>query len=646
MGKGVIEKIIHNHLLEGELKPGEEIAIKIDQTLTQDATGTMVCLEFETLGLQEVRTEKSANYVDHNTLQVGFENADDHLFLKSCSKKYGMYYSKPGNGICHQLHLHRFAVPGKILLGADSHTPTSGALGMLAIGTGGLNVTMAMAGEPYYLNMPEIVNIILKGELKPTVNAKDLILYILKEMGVKGGVGKAIEYTGPGIKSLSIPQRATITNMGAELGVTTSIFPGDEISRDFIKAQQREQDWLELLPDKDAEYSEVIEINLGDIESMVAKPHSPDNVVKISDLEKTRVDQVYIGSCTNSSYTDLARAAEILTDKKIHPDLSLLVSPGSKQVFTMLARDNYIEKFINAGARILECSCGPCVGVGQAPPSGGITVRTSNRNFKGRSGTIDAGIYLTSPETAAMTAITGYITDPSEYQAPDNLRKIKEPEEYLIDDSLIISADISNDIELRRGPNIKSLPYRKTLENNIEGRVILKTGDNISTDDIMPAGAKILPLRSNIPAISEHVFKNLDKNFVNKAKKEESGIIVGGENYGQGSSREHAAIAPMYLGIKAVIAKSFSRIHHDNLLNFGILPLCFSDKESYINISDGDILIFKDVQKNIKTGFINIKNTTKDYIFKTYLKLSPRAQDILLAGGLLNYVKNKNNGGI
>ncbi len=640
MGENLSRKIIKNHLLDGKIEPGEEIALKIDQTLTQDATGTMVCLEFEALGLSRVKTELSVSYIDHNTLQVGFENADDHLFLQSFARKYGMYFSRAGNGICHQVHLHRFAVPGKTLLGSDSHTPTCGSLGMLAIGAGGLNVAMAMAGQPFYMKMPEVVSVVLEGKLRPGVSAKDIILEILRCLTVKGGIGMIMEYTGPGVATLSVPERATVTNMGAELGATTSIFPSDERTFEFMKAQGREKGWIELKPDEDAEYDRVIHVNLDELEPMVAMPHSPDNVVKVGDLEGIKVDQVYIGSCTNSSYSDMAKAAAILEGKRVHPDVSLVVAPGSRQVFQMLARDGIIEKFIAAGARIIECACGPCVGVGQSPPSGGVSVRTSNRNFKGRSGTADARVYLASPETAAVAAITGKITDPRPFIS--NLIEIKEPTKYIVDDGMIIlPADDPDRVKIRRGPNIKPLPLRDGLPNRLNKQVLLKVGDNITTDDIMPAGAKILPLRSNIPAISQYVFNGIDPDFPVRAQEAGGGIIVGGENYGQGSSREHAAIAPMYLGVRAVIAKSFARIHHDNLVNFGILPLCFKDKANYDRIKQGDLLEIDNLRESIKKGEVKVFNKTGGFEFNTYLTLSDRASKVMLDGGLLNHVKKQ-----
>ena len=640
MNENITTKIIKKHLVEGEMVPGKEIAIKVEQTFTHDATGTMVCLEFESLGLPKIKTEISVIYIDHNTLQVGFESADNHLFLQTFAKKYGIFYSRPGNGVCHQLHLQRFAIPGKTLLGSDSHTSTCGALGMVAIGAGGLDVAMAMAGRPFYLKMPEVINIILEGKLQQGVSAKDIILEVLRRLGVKGNTGKVIEYTGPAVDTLSVPERATVTNMGAELGVTTSIFSSDERTYEFMRAQGREKYWIELKPDEDAEYEQVINIKLNEIEPMVAKPHSPANVVKVKELKSVKVDQVYIGSCTNSSYSDLAKAALILEGKTVHPNVSLIVAPGSRQVFQMLDRDGIIGKFISAGARIIECACGPCIGVGQAPPSGGVSVRTSNRNFEGRSGTVDALIYLASPEVAAATALIGEITDPR--TIADLKEIIKEPSKYIVDDGMIIHpGDDADKIIIRRGPNIKPLPLQKEILNELNERVILKVEDDVTTDDIMPTDAKILPLRSNIAAISQYVFRKIDPTFVKRVKESKGGVIVGGENYGQGSSREHAALAPMYLGIKAVIAKSFARIHHDNLVNFGVLPLHFKDKTVYEKIQQGDRLEVKNIRESIKKGEITISNKTKRFEFITFLTLSNRKLNIILDGGLLNYVKKQ-----
>ncbi|NLO89131.1 MAG: aconitate hydratase [Clostridia bacterium] len=640
MGKNLAQKIIEQHLVKGEMKPGSEIAIKIDQTLTQDATGTMAYLQFEAMGIPKVKTELSVSYVDHNTLQTGFENADDHRFLRTVASKYGIYFSRPGNGICHQVHLERFAVPGKTLLGSDSHTPTAGGMGMLAIGAGGLDVAAAMAGNPFYLTMPKILCIKLTGKRSPWVSAKDVILEILRRLTVKGGVGKIIEYAGEGVKDLSVPERATITNMGAELGATTSIFPSDEITLQFLKAQKRESSWTPLSADPDAEYDEVIEINLSELEPLAAKPHSPDAVDTIGNIGPIKVDQVAIGSCTNASYTDLMRVAAILKGKKVHRETELVISPGSRQVMEMLARNGALADMIAAGARILETTCGPCIGMGQAPPSDSVSVRTFNRNFKGRCGTASAGVYLTSPETAAATALNGVLTDPREL---GEFIEIEMPDTFLIDDSMIIPpSEESEKVEIIRGPNIKPIPIREELPHTLSGTTLLKVGDNITTDDIMPAGAKILPLRSNIPAIAEYVFSNIDPDFAKRAKENKGGFIIGGINYGQGSSREHAAMAPMYLGIKAVIAKSFARIHKANLVNFGIIPLTFIAEEDYQRLEQGDELIIENIKEQLYGEKITIKNLTKGFSFEVTHDLTPRLIEIILKGGLLNYIKSKN----
>jgi len=636
LGQNITEKIIGSHLLSGEMTSGKEISIRIDQTLTQDATGTMAYLQFEAMGVPRVKTRLSVSYVDHNTLQTGFENADDHLFLQTIAAKYGIYFSKPGNGICHQVHLERFGIPGMTLLGSDSHTPTAGGLGMLAIGAGGLDVAVAMGGGPFYLNMPKVTNVKLTGKLNPWVSAKDVILELLRIMSVKGGVGRIIEYSGEGVKTLSVPERATITNMGAELGATTSIFPSDEITLGFMKAQKREKDWVELCADPDAVYNEVIEINLSDLEPMAAQPHSPDNVAKIREIGPLPVQQVVIGSCTNSSYTDLMRVAGILKGKKIHPSVSLSIAPGSRQVFEMLARNGALADIISAGARILETACGPCIGMGQSPSSGAVTVRTFNRNFEGRSGTADAKVYLASPEAAAATALKGVLTDPREL---GEFIEIKTPDEFLIDDSMILPpAEDPSTIEVLRGPNIKPLPVNKKLPETLKGKALLKVGDNITTDHIMPAGAKILPLRSNIPAISQYVFSGIDASFADRAKEAGGGFIIGGHNYGQGSSREHAALAPMYLGIKAVLAKSFARIHRANLVNFGILPLTFVDERDYDSIAAEDVLEINTADLGQESG-LTVKNIAKGTEFKVRHDLTPRQVEIIKAGGLLNYTK-------
>ena len=641
MGKNLVEKIFGEHLVSGDMKVGQEIAIKIDQTLTQDATGTMAYLQFEAMGVPQVKTKLSVSYVDHNTLQSGFENADDHKFLQTVASKHGIYFSRPGNGICHQVHLERFGVPGYTLLGSDSHTPTGGGIGMIAIGAGGLDVAVAMGGGAFYLNMPKVVKVELTGKLQPWVSAKDVILEVLRLMTVKGGVGKIVEYSGEGLKTLTVPERATITNMGAELGATTSIFPSDEVTREFLKAQNREQAWVELIADADANYDEVIEINLSELAPMVAQPHSPDNIAKIKDLGNITVDQVAIGSCTNSSYSDLMKVAAILKGKKVHPNVSLAVAPGSKQVFEMLARNGALGDIIASGARILESACGPCIGMGQSPSSGAVSVRTFNRNFEGRSGTKDAGIYLASPEVAAVTALTGYLADPRELGEYVN---IEMPEEFLIDDSMVLApSENPEKVEIVRGPNIKPLPINEKLAETLAGTLLLKVGDNITTDHIMPAGSKILPLRSNIPAISQYVFSGVDADFAKRAEEEKGGFVVGGHNYGQGSSREHAALAPMYLGVKAVITKSFARIHRANLVNFGILPLTFVNEADYENIDQTDKFELPAVRESILSADeLVVKNLTKGTEFKVRHDLTDRQAQIVLAGGLLNYTKQQN----
>ncbi|MCW3489391.1 aconitate hydratase [Dethiobacter alkaliphilus] len=641
MGKNLTRKIIAEHLVSGEMKTGSEIAIRIDQTLTQDATGTMAYLQFEAMGVPQVQTELSVSYIDHNTLQSGFENADDHRFLQSVAAKYGIYFSRPGNGICHQVHLERFGVPGKTLLGSDSHTPTGGGIGMLAMGAGGLDVAVAMGGGPFYLTMPKVVKVELQGELQPWVSAKDVILEVLRRLSVKGGVGKVIEYTGPGVKSLTVPERATITNMGAELGATTSVFPSDEITRAFLKAQDREDQWTELLPDADATYDEEVVIDLDKLEPLVAAPHSPDAVETVSSLGQIKVDQVAIGSCTNSSYADLMQVANILRGKKVNDHVSLVISPGSKQVFEMLARNGALGDLIAAGARILEATCGPCIGMGQSPPSGAVSVRTFNRNFPGRSGTADAGVYLASPEVAAASALTGKLADP---RTLGDYKPVELPEKFLIDDSMIIAPAKDPDaVDVVRGPNIKPLPVNEELPETLTVDVLLKVEDNITTDHIMPAGAKILPLRSNIPAISEYVFSGVDAEFSTRAKDSKAGIVVGGHNYGQGSSREHAALAPMYLGVKAVLAKSFARIHRANLVNFGILPLTFVKEEDYEKISQGDVLEIANLRQQLERGDeLTVTNRNSGATFSVEHGLTARQIAIIKDGGLLNHTKKQN----
>ena len=642
MGFTIAQKIIKSHLLSGEMTVGSEVGLKIDQTLTQDATGTMAYLEFEAIGVPRVKTEKSVAYIDHNTLQTGFENADDHRFIQSVCKKHGIYFSRPGNGICHQVHLERFGKPGKTLIGSDSHTPTGGGIGMLAIGAGGLDVAVAMGGGAYYIQMPKMVRINLSGKLQPWVSAKDIILEVLRIMSVKGGVGKIIEYGGEGVKTLTVPERATITNMGAELGATTSVFPSDEITREFMKAQGREEDWTVLAPDEDAVYDEVINIDLSTLVPMAACPHSPDNVKTIEEIGAQKVDQVCIGSCTNSSYLDLMRVAAILKGKTVHPDVSLAIAPGSKQVYNMLAKNGALADIIEAGARILECACGPCIGMGQSPNSKGISLRTFNRNFEGRSGTRDGQIYLVSPETAAASALTGVFTDPRTLGDAVN---IPLPEKFDYNDNMIVApapVEEMDSVEVLRGPNIKPYPETAPLAESISVPCSLKVGDNITTDHIMPAGAKILPLRSNIPAISQHCFTVCDKDFPKRAERLGESIIVGGVNYGQGSSREHAALAPLYLGIKAVVVKSFARIHRANLINAGILPLTFVNEADYDNINEGDELALPNVRKMIEAGKTKLLliNRTQGKEIPVLCELSGRTKDIILAGGLLDYTRN------
>jgi aconitate hydratase len=639
----IAQKIIKAHLLDGEMKAGADIGLRIDQTLTQDATGTMAYLEFEAMGVPRVKTERSVAYIDHNTLQTGFENADDHRFIQSVAKKHGIYYSRPGNGICHQVHLERFGVPGKTLIGSDSHTPTGGGIGMLAMGAGGLDVAVAMGGGAYYITMPKMVKINLTGKLRPWVSAKDIILQVLRLLTVKGGVGKVIEYGGEGVATLTVPERATITNMGAELGATTSIFPSDELTRAFLKAQGRESDWVELSSDSNAEYDETYEINLSELEPLAASPHSPDNIVNIKDLKGKKIDQVLIGSCTNSSYLDLMRVAAILKGKTVHPDVSLGIAPGSKQVYNMLAQNGALADIIASGARILECACGPCIGMGQAPNSAGISLRTFNRNFEGRSGTKDGNIYLVSPETAAVSAIEGVFTDPVSL---GKAVEIAQPEAFLINDNMVTPPAPESEmdsVEILRGPNIKEFPTSEPLAEEIAAKTLLKVGDNITTDHIMPAGAKILPFRSNIPYLSNFCFAVCDEAFPARCKDEGKGIIIGGSNYGQGSSREHAALVPLYLGIKAVIAKSFARIHRANLVNAGILPLEFANEADYDTVEQMDELSIPNTCEIIANGGeITVKNLSKGTEFKASCELSGRQKDILLAGGLLNYTRESN----
>ncbi|WP_392391677.1 aconitate hydratase [Zongyangia hominis] len=620
------------------MKVGEEIGLRIDQTLTQDATGTMAYLEFEAMGVERVKTERSVAYIDHNTLQSGFESADDHRFIGSIAKKHGIYFSRPGNGICHQVHLERFGIPGKTLIGSDSHTPTGGGIGMLAFGAGGLDVAVAMGGGAYYITMPKMVRVNLTGKLRPFVAAKDVILEVLRRMSVKGGVSKIIEYGGEGVATLTVPERATITNMGAELGATTSVFPSDEVTKSFLAAQGREENWVPVFADEDAEYDEVIDINLSELVPMAACPHSPDNVKTIDEIGPIKVDQVCIGSCTNSSYLDLMRVAAMLKGKTVHPDVSLAIAPGSKQVFNMIAQNGALADLIAAGARILESACGPCIGMGQSPNSGGISLRTFNRNFEGRSGTKDAGVYLVSPEVAAASALTGVLTDPRTFG--DEI-KIELPEHFLINDNMVeppASPEEAKDLQILRGPNIKEFPNADPIAADISADVLLKVGDNITTDHIMPAGAKILPYRSNIPYLSNFCFAVCDEAFPERARKAGKGIIVGGQNYGQGSSREHAALVPLYLGIKAVIAKSFARIHRANLINAGIVPLTFANEADYDKLSLGDAVELTGIRACIENGKpIAAKVNGED--IPLVCELSGRQKDILLSGGLLNYTK-------
>ena len=639
MGLTIAQKIIKNHLISGEMKVGSEIALRIDQTLTQDATGTMAYLEFEAIGIPRVRTELSVAYIDHNTLQSGFENADDHRYIQSVAKKFGLRFSRPGNGICHQVHLERFGIPGKTLIGSDSHTPTGGGIGMLAFGAGGMDVAVAMGGGAYYITMPKMYKVNLTGKLRPWVSAKDVSLEILRILSVKGGVGAIIEWGGEGIKTLSVPERATITNMGTELGATTSIFPSDEITRQFLEAEGRGDVYVPLESDPDAEYDRIIDIDLSTLEPMLACPHSPDNIKTARSLANTKVNQVCIGSCTNSSLRDMLRVAAILKGKKIADSVSLSVSPGSKQVLTMLADCGALSDMIAAGARILECACGPCIGMGFSPESEGVSLRTFNRNFEGRSGTRDASVYLVSPELAAASALTGYITDPRDL---GDYPEIEMPEAFKINDSaIILPADEKDaaDLEVLRGPNIKPFPETAPLENTINAKLTLKVGDNITTDHIMPAGAKILPYRSNIPYLSKFCFGVCDESFPERAKAEGSNIVLGGTNYGQGSSREHAALVPLYLGVKAVVAKSFARIHAANLINAGILPLTLENPDDYDALNQGDELVLSDVFEALEKGRMTLTDKTNGKVCTLLCELSDRQIGILRAGGLLPYTK-------
>ncbi len=637
MGMTIAQKIIQNHLVSGEMIPGHEIALRIDQTLTQDATGTMAYLEFETMGIDRVRTELSVAYIDHNTLQCGFENADDHRYIQTVAKKHGIRFSRPGNGICHQVHLERFGVPGKTLIGSDSHTPTGGGIGMLAFGAGGMDVAVAMGGGAYYITMPKMFKVNLTGKLRPFVTAKDVSLEILRILSVKGGVGAIIEWGGEGVKTLSVPERATITNMGTELGATTSIFPSDDITRDFLRAEGREADWSALASDPDAEYDRVIDIDLSTLEPLIACPHSPDNVKKVSELKGTKVDQVCIGSCTNSSLMDMLKVAALLKGRTIDPSVSLSISPGSKQVLSMLAASGALNDILASGARVLECACGPCIGMGFSPNSAGVSLRTFNRNFLGRSGTADAGVHLVSPETAVAAALTGYVTDP---RLLGEMPAIEMPEAFKIDDSAVIlpaSPDEAKDVQVVRGPNIKPFPQSRAVGDAIEAPLTLKVGDNITTDHIMPAGAKILPYRSNIPHLSQFCFGVCDATFPERAKAAGESIVVGGGNYGQGSSREHAALVPMYLGVRAVIAKSFARIHVANLINAGILPLTFVNPDDYDALTQGDRLALRGIHAGMDSGTITLEDVTTGKSFPLACDFTERQKEMLKAGGLLAY---------
>ena len=638
MGYNLVEKIIAAHLVAGSMIPGEEAALRIDQTLTQDATGTMAYLEFEAIGVDRVRTERSVAYVDHNTLQSGFENADDHRYLQSVAKKHGVWFSRPGNGICHQVHLERFGIPGKTLIGSDSHTPTAGGLGMLAFGAGGLDVAVAMGGGAYYITMPRVVKVELTGSLRPFVTAKDLSLELLRILSVKGGVGRVIEWGGEGVKSLSVPERATVTNMGAELGATSSIFPSDERTREFLKAPGREGDYVPLAPDPDAEYERVISIDLDKLEPLIACPHMPDKVVPVSSLKGVKVDQVCIGSCTNSSLYDMRKAAAMLRGRTIAPSVSMSVSPGSRQVLTMLADCGDLTDILSSGARLLECACGPCIGMGFSPNSGGISLRTFNRNFEGRSGTRDAKVYLVSPETAVASALTGEITDPRTLGL--DALEVSLPDCFRIDDSGVLppaSPEEAGEVEVLRGPNIRPVPTGRPVDDCIDAELTLKLGDNITTDHIMPAGARILPYRSNVPKISEFCFEVVDPSFPKRAKAAGESILVGGVNYGQGSSREHAALAPLYLGVRAVVAKSFARIHAANLINAGILPLCFADPADYDKLRQGDHLRLTGVHAGLESGQITLEANGEQ--IPLVCAFSARQRAVLLAGGLLNYTR-------
>lgn len=637
MGYNITQKIISDHLVEGKMEPGTQIGLRIDQTLTQDSTGTMAYLQLEAMGINQVKTKKSVAYIDHGMLQQGFENADDHKYIQTVASKHGIYFSKPGNGICHQVQLERFGVPGQTLLGSDSHTPTGGGIGMLAMGAGGLDVAVAMGGGTYYINMPKVLKVELKGALKPFVSAKDIILEILRILSVKGGVGRVIEYCGEGVKTLSVPERATITNMGTELGATTSVFPSDETTRAFLKAQDREEDFVEIKADEDAVYDEELVLDLSALEPMCALPHSPDNVKKVSEISGIKVDQVAIGSCTNSSYLDMMRVARILKGRTVPADVSLVIAPGSKQVLKMLADSGALADMLDAGARILEAGCGPCIGMGQAPASNAVSLRTINRNFKGRCGTVSAGVYIVSPETAAVSALMGKLTDPREFSKLADMN-VPMPEKFYINDNMIIApTDKPEQAEVIKGPNIKEFPVNKAPQGTVDGKVLIKVEDNITTDHIMPSNARLLPFRSNIPFLSDYCLTPCDPEFPARAKANGGGFIVGGDNYGQGSSREHAALVPLYLGVKGVIAKSFARIHKANLINSGIIPLVFKNAEDYDSISMDDVVTIKNAPEQIKTGEVII--TVGDKKITTIIELTEKEEMVLLAGGKINYIK-------
>lgn len=639
MGDNLVYKILKSHLVEGDLKIGEPIGIKIDQTLTQDSTGTMAYLQLEAMGIDRVKTKRSVAFIDHNMLQQGFENADDHKFIQTVASKYGVHFSKPGNGICHQIFLERFARPSETLTGSDSHTPTAGGVGMLAMGAGGLDVALAMGGGAYYINTPKVVKIELTGKLNKMVTAKDIILEVLRRLTVKGGVGIVFEYGGEGVKTLSVPERATITNMGAELGATTSIFPSDERTLQFFKAQGREEDWIEFKADADATYDEVVTINLDELTPLTAKPHSPDNVVTVKEAGKIKVDQVFIGSCTNSSYEDLMKVSKILKGKKVDPNVSLVIGPGSRQVMEMMARNGALADIISSGARLLENSCGPCIGMGQSPGTNAVSLRTVNRNFYGRSGTLSGQVYIVSPETAAVSAITGVLTDPREVDVDIT---VDIPEKFLIDDSMILKPAPTNaEVEVIRGPNIKPFPVNKKLGTEVEGKVLIKVDDNITTDHIMPSDSKLLPFRSNIPYLAEFCFNTIDTEFPTRAKENKGGFIIAGGNYGQGSSREHAALAPLYLGVRAVIAKSFARIHKANLINNGIIPMDFKNEVDYDKIDVLDDLKMEGIQNALLTGTVKVKNLTKGTEFEAIVELTEKEIQVIRAGGRLNYVKSE-----